>query len=359
MGRGFLSIFKRQGYQVSYPNDWSGLDAEILIEGKPLWDYVNDDMSQKNHELFKDYTFLITTLFDARVKSFITNILMGNGNKDKIPFKFYSYRVEFQARGMPHIHEVAWICPKYLADNNLTGYLCDFPDDELVKLVDQLQTCKIPNKNDPLNSIIREVQMHHHTRSCKKYNGRCRYGFPRLPCKETIVAKPCNEPDEKKKKVLIAAAMDTLAKAMEVLDDPNLDENMSFEEFVKKVDPKLKPEEYMEHLKITERGKTILLKREEKERNVNNYNPEMIKAWNANMDIQVVLDPYAVVTYMVNYINKAEDSVTKFMKDALTAIATKEAKERLKALKSAYFSSREIGASEAAHRVLHGMKLKN
>ena len=66
-------------------------------EGIPLWTYVNDIMSGSKHDLFKDYTFLITRLFDARVKSFTKNILMGGGRKVK--FKYYSYRVEFQARG--------------------------------------------------------------------------------------------------------------------------------------------------------------------------------------------------------------------------------------------------------------------
>ena len=95
----FLSLFKQKGYRVEYPNNWEGNDEDIQIEGMPLWTYVNDEMSQSKHELFKDYTFLITRLFDARVKSFIFNILMAGG-KDKIPFQYYGYRVEFQARGM-------------------------------------------------------------------------------------------------------------------------------------------------------------------------------------------------------------------------------------------------------------------
>lgn len=47
-------------------------------------------------------------MFDARLKSFIKNILMARG-KDKIKFKYFNYRVEFQARGMPHIYGISWI----------------------------------------------------------------------------------------------------------------------------------------------------------------------------------------------------------------------------------------------------------
>ena len=60
-------------------------------------------MSQNKHELFNNYVALITRHFDARVKSLVKNIMMGGG-KDKVPFEYWSYRVEFQARGMPHIH---------------------------------------------------------------------------------------------------------------------------------------------------------------------------------------------------------------------------------------------------------------
>ena len=40
-------------------------------------------------------------------------------------------------------------------------------------------------------------------------------------------------------------------------------------------------------------------------------------AWNANMDIQMAIDPYAGITYIINYMNKDETGLTKFMKDAL------------------------------------------
>ena len=83
---------------MQYPENWNGNDTEILIEGQELWTYVNEEMSQSKHELFKDYTFIITRMFDARVKSFINNIMMGGGRK--VRFRYWSYRVEFQARGM-------------------------------------------------------------------------------------------------------------------------------------------------------------------------------------------------------------------------------------------------------------------
>ena len=357
----FLSIFKRHGYDVVIPGNWSGLDSELLVEGKPLWDYINQDMSQSKHELFKKYTSLITRHFDARVKSFVNNILMGGGNGDKVPFKWYSYRVEFQARGMPHIHGVAWICPKYLENQGLTGYLCDLSENDLVTLVDKLVTCEVPNEYEEssLHNIVKEVQMHQHTQSCLKRNGICRYGFPKLPSKKTILAKPLpKEMDAEKKKKLLDLAKNTISKAKSLLEDANLNESMTLEQFVEAIDPELTVNEYMRHISITEKGTTLILKRAVNARCVNNYNKEMLTAWNANMDIQIAINPYAVISYMVNYITKTEDEVTQFMMDALKATETEEARERLKALKNAYLSHRQIGASEAVYRILPGMYLK-
>ena len=117
--------------------------------------------------------------------------------------------------------------------------------------------------------------------------------------------------------------------------------------------------EYVEALQISERGKVLVLKREVKERFVNNYNPEMLLAWNANMDLQLVFDPYAVVSYVANYMNKDETQTTPFLRQALHASAGKEAKEKLKALKEAYLSHRQVGASEAAYKVNPSLRMKD
>lgn len=117
-------------------------------------------------------------------------------------------------------------------------------------------------------------------------------------------------------------------------------------------------EEYEKALKTTKRGKVLFLKRRIKERWVNNYNPEMIYAWNANMDIQLAFDPYAVVTYIVSYMNKDENQMSKFMMEALRADTKQNAREKLKTLKMAYLTHRQVGIAEATYRLIPGMYLK-
>ena len=94
----YLTLLREKNYDISQPEDYDGHLENMLVEGKPLWEYVNEDMSCSKHELFRESTFLITLMFDERVKSFIKNILMANAD-DQVKFRYYSYRVEFQARG--------------------------------------------------------------------------------------------------------------------------------------------------------------------------------------------------------------------------------------------------------------------
>lgn len=355
----FLSLLKRKGYQVVIPENWDGDDDNLLIEGKKLWDYVNYEMSDRKHELFNDYTFLIARHFDNRVKMFIQNILLGQG-KGKVDISFYSYRVEFQARGLPHIHGVAWIAKHELVKRGITGHLMD-NEEAALKLIDFLVTCALPENNNHLRKIVQEVQQHKHTKSCMKYNGSCRYGFPRFPSAKTLVAKPMEDThpnlSEKEKKALKGRAVKVLGAAKDLLNDRDFNEAMTLEEFYQAIGTH--KEEYEELLGISERGKVLILKRECKERNTNNYNPEMLTAWNANMDLQVAFDPYAIVSYIASYTYKEETQTTPFLREAVHTTAGKETKERLRILKEAYISHRQVGASEAAYKVTPHLRLKD
>ncbi len=98
----------------------------------------------------------------------------------------YFYRVEFQARGSPHIHLLVWIkdAPEFEQDSD--GDVCDF--------IDRNITCQLPDSSaDPeLHRIITEVQLHsrNHSKSCKKGNVMCRFGFPKLPVSSTTITRP-------------------------------------------------------------------------------------------------------------------------------------------------------------------------
>ena len=256
------------GHTIEYPEKWDGNDAEVLVDGQTeLWEFVNN-MSESKSELLRGYSFLITRLFDARVKSFIKNILMANG-KDKVNLAYYSYRVEFQARGMPHIHGVAWIEEDELAKREITGYLCDHPI-QTEQLAIELISCELSDSDEELRSIVGQVQRHKHTKSCRKYSGSCRFGFPKLPSPKTFMTEPIKDMDDEEKEKLVKKATETLKLAKEILDDPDCKDDMTFEEFLSKVG--VNEEDYLWYISIIHKTRTLVLKRNVRERYINNYN---------------------------------------------------------------------------------------
>jgi hypothetical protein len=77
--------------------------------------------------------------FDYQFNTFLKKILITNiAPLGKI--KDWSYRVEYQQRGSPHIHMMIWLeaAPVFGADK----------DDDVTSFIDQIITCQKPN-NDP------------------------------------------------------------------------------------------------------------------------------------------------------------------------------------------------------------------
>ena len=96
----------------------------------------------------------------------------------------------------------------------------------------------------------------------------------------------------------------------------------------------------------------MLLKREPNEQNVNNYNPSVMLAWQANMDIQYVLDAYACVMYVASYIMKTEKSMGVLLKQVAAEVRRDELRTQLRKIGSAFLDHREISAQEAVYRLL-------
>ena len=63
-------------------------------------------------------------------------------------------------------------------------------------------------------------------------------------------------------------------------------------------------QQYEETLAVNKKGYTIHYKRYVNETMVNTYNPEWISCWNGNVDFQLCLDYFAVITYISEYYAK-------------------------------------------------------
>ncbi len=356
---------------------WNGQDETILVNGQPLWDYVQE-RGLRNSSTLRNNVFHITRIFDLRVKSFIKNILMAGGS-DNVPVSHYVYRVEFQARGifnfsmflfmlstymynyiagMPHIHGVAWIDRSYLVKYLTSSDSIEY-NDNVIELIDNLVTCELPENDPILRNIVNEVQRHNHTKSCmRNYSDgstRCRFGAPWFPSERTIIARPAPESDIEDE--TSKASIKILQKAHDLLSDPNINEDMSFSDFLSTLE--VSREAYYRALSMSKFGTVIVLKRSVKERYINNYNKEFLRVWNANMDIQFVHSPYAITTYVTGYVSKDETGMTQTLKDALKQSRHEPQNRLLHSLKLAFLKNRQIGAAEATYHLISGMRMTN
>ena len=236
---------------------------------------------------------------------------------------------------------------------------------KLAELANSLMSCKIPEESEDddeqnmLRDFVLEVQQHRHTGTCRKKNTICRFDFPKPVSEKTLLAIPLDDKypglSEETKKEKLEKYKNILLKAKEILSDEKLDSNMTFEQFYQKIECSKK--EYEEAISTTAQGNVIILERKVKEVWTNTYNPDWLKCWNGNMDIQLAHDPYAVLTYITTYVGKDETGMTKLLKDVLRETKHLTREDQLKELKKAWLTHRQIGASEAVYRLIQGLHL--
>ena len=69
------------------------------------------------------------------------------------------------------------------------------------------------------------------------------------------------------------------------------------------------------------KGSEVLLQRDIDEVFINNYNPEWIVAWDANIDISPVYDYYGTITYVTDYYSKDSTGLTDVLKAAVNQLS--------------------------------------
>ena len=140
-------------------------------------------------------------------------------------------------RGLPHLHGVFWLeeeaIEKYKDENG--NY-----KDNITELIDKWVSVSLETKNPALNDLVKEVNVHHHTKSCKKGTNTCRFSFPRLPSDETLIAYPIPELVSKKES----------KNYKEILNKASEKQKESTDEQLELF--KMDPEEYLRKLCILE-----------------------------------------------------------------------------------------------------------
>ena len=125
--------------------------------------------------------------FNHRVQKFFKHVLQ-SPHYPSGTIQYYFYRVEFQHRGSPHIHGLAWIkeTPKFDFDGD--GDVCSY--------VDKIISC---SSNVPESDLeFLQLQKHKHSKTCrKKVKGQivCQFGAPWPPMHDTVIIQPLKDED--------------------------------------------------------------------------------------------------------------------------------------------------------------------
>ena len=207
-----------------------------------LRDFLQDEVDESLHEFIRTNVFIATRNFMHRLKTFRKEIMTGHNNPMAI--ENWSDKMEFQGRGAAHIHGVAW-CNLAKVSEMLNKDINNFSSDEeldledesednlddvddfcnkcdlekafdrlrmdrrlrkeeeeaLIAFADRFTTCTlnpetaarmIDEKTNieegiKIVKMVKEVQTHYHTKTCKKHSPDCRFGIPRFP-----IGRPCS-----------------------------------------------------------------------------------------------------------------------------------------------------------------------
>ena len=158
----------------------------------------------------------------------------------------------------------------------------------------------------------------------------CRYAFGKYFTDHTINAHPLSDKLLVEKKVLILQqrklVLSTVKKYIDTHLNPKTNnlycptENLYQPD--KPIDAilqelQISEDQYYKALSFSsDSAFQIHFKRDPKSCFINNYFEDGLMAWEANLDIQPVLDYYKAVSYMCTYLSKSEDESSEAMKQA-------------------------------------------
>ena len=250
----------------------------------------------------------------------------------------YMIRIEFQARGSPHAHTILWIenAPKFGTD----------PVEEVTAFIDRYQTCDNPSDDTELHELV-QLQSHVHSSSCIR-KGSCRFGIPKLPSPMTLISSEPEEDNDRLEK--LQAAKEIFTKVTDMIKDIDTLENVTLEQLLHACN--IPMDNYLAALNTSKRGHTLVLRRTPQEMNINSYNPSILRAWKANMDIQYILDAYACVMYVTSYMMKSERAMGELLKHVTKESAGLDIRSQLRKLGSTFLNHRELSCQEASYRLL-------
>ena len=126
--------------------------------------------------------------------------------------------------------------------------------------------------------------------------------------------------------------------------------DMTFEEFLENI-AKMDFDDYILCIRNSLKAPKVFLKRKTKEMRINLFNENNLLAWKANLDIQIVLEPYGCASYIVGYISKSQRGMSAQL-DAAAKEARKgnfDLKKQVRHIGNVFSNCVEVSAQEAVY----------
>ena len=106
------------------------------------------------------------------------------------------------------------------------------------------------------------------------------------------------------------------------------------------------------------KGSEVLLRRDIDEIFINNYNPEWIITWDANIDVSPVYDYYGTITYITDYFTKDSTGLTEVLKTAVKQLSDDmDMREKCNKLADQFMTHRQVGEMEVFYKLFANMNL--
>lgn len=319
-----------------------------VVDGKKITHQEAETLEFKEKSrLIRQDPVTCARYFDHRFKQMLKLMTRENGIFDEHPVIRYYYRIEFQHRGSPHAHCTLWLKNAPIFDKDSPESFIEIP-----AFIDKFITC-----TSSLESVQNYIsyQRHSHTQSCKRtFKGKvyCRFHYPMPPMRTTSVLLPLPTEDNDEQ------VKNNYDKIQFYLNSNAIKPDVSFDDFLKLPEIALSEFDYIQALRSHIKKTTIYIKRPLSAIYTNPFNERILSLHRANMDIQFILDPYACIGYIVDYINKSDRGMSHLLKEA-----SKEAdegnfdvKKKLRHIANKFSNATEISAQECVYFIL-GMEL--
>lgn len=310
---------------------------------------LDDDVKT---DLIRNDPVMCARYFSHKAEKFMSCLKRANSIFDEFTVIDSYERVEFQMRGSPHEHIFLWLkdAPIYDPENpDSEKQCCDF--------IDRFITCEF-DANNPY--IVK--QLHKHIFTCHKYASskesndvskkqskrrrKCRFNIPLPVMRRTRFLHPIENIDEKEHKKAKENYKKVQACMEELYTNPV---RKSFDEILNEL--QLDESEYILAIRTSIRKPKYFLRRDSMSVGINAYNKDILLCFEANVDMQFILDVYAVASYMINYITKAEAGMSKMIRQAVAdcKAGNRTIKERLRTISNVFINGTLLSAQEAAY----------